>query len=191
MAGYPFRPTRSSRGVLNCRALWSFRGARSANPEIQRSLDRDSGFALRAPRNDGLGHHVSTNPVLDPLARNPCARAAAPDRIPSSFSISRDEVRLNSLASKPSVARYSDTGSASADAISFTALSYSVSISAMNRLAALRRRNPSPECGRSGWCDSRARAANSPMRRAACRRVPRTKTAPRRAPNTARAKRGP
>ena len=43
--------------------------------------------------------------------------------VPRKPGMSRDEVRLNSLASLPSVARYSDTGSAAADAISFTALS--------------------------------------------------------------------
>ena len=58
--------------------------------------------------------------------------------VPRKPGMSRDEVRLNSRASTPSVARYNDTGSVSAEAISFTALSYSVSISAMKRLAALR-----------------------------------------------------
>ena len=42
---------------------------------------------------------------------------------PRDISIRRDAVRLNSLASGPSVARYSDIGSAAAEAISFTALS--------------------------------------------------------------------
>ena len=68
MAGYPFRPTRSSRGVLNCRSCLDFDQPRvipgrvkDANPESQRLL-------IEIPGNDGMRRHVSTNPVLEPLA---------------------------------------------------------------------------------------------------------------------------
>src|SRR5882757_9430106 len=61
----PFKSRRARLSVLprfrSERA--SFRGASKPNPESQ-----DSGFAPGAPRNDGLRRHVSTNPVLDPLA---------------------------------------------------------------------------------------------------------------------------
>ena len=69
MAGYPFRPTRSSRGVLNCRRCLDFDQATFVIPGWSEGPDpesRDSGFVLRTPRNDCV--YVSTNPVLEPLA---------------------------------------------------------------------------------------------------------------------------
>src|SRR5215467_9190925 len=66
---------------------------------------------------------VSTMPAFDPEAvtvRPPWGKARyACDPI----SMRRDAVRLNSCASKPSVATYSADGSAAAEAISLTALS--------------------------------------------------------------------
>jgi len=47
-------------------------------PGISRRNFQISGFALRAPRNDGSGDYVSTKPVLDPLAAEsfrPCGSA--------------------------------------------------------------------------------------------------------------------
>src|SRR5882757_2539769 len=62
----PFKSRRARLSVLprfrSERAPFRAR-AKRANPE-----SRDSGYATSAPRNDGLRRHVSTNPVLDPLA---------------------------------------------------------------------------------------------------------------------------
>jgi hypothetical protein len=73
----PFdRPVQAGQGSIV--GLSSFRGASGASePGIQlHALFLDSGFAPRgAPRNDAP--HVSTSPVLDPLAAEslrPCGR---------------------------------------------------------------------------------------------------------------------
>ena len=111
MAGYPFRMTGSSQGM----------------PDSLRCLDFDQvchgAPRPRAPPTVIAGDYVSTNPVLDPLAAESYLALPHGRKDSELISISRDAVRLNSLASTPSVARYSDTGSASAEAISFTALS--------------------------------------------------------------------
>src|SRR5690349_12848515 len=78
---------------------------------------------LRFARNDRETVQVSTNPVVDPLAAESLCPWGSARYDSELISIRRDEVRLNSLASLPSVARYSASGSASAEAISFTALS--------------------------------------------------------------------
>src|SRR5690349_16049642 len=87
----------------------SFRGARQREPGIHLSARLAarwiSGLTLRVPRNDEGETYVSTSPVVEPLADEslcPCGSARYDSEL---ISIRRDDVRLNSLASLPSVAR--------------------------------------------------------------------------------------
>src|SRR5437763_13090130 len=115
----PFKPWAGS--IVG---LQSFRDApfwaQARNPATHST----AGFPRsRQEARPGMTDHVSTRPVVEPLAAEslrPCGSARYDCEL---ISISREAVRLNSLASLPSAARYSDIGSASAEAISFTALS--------------------------------------------------------------------
>ena len=63
MAGYPFRPDRSSRAVVNCRSCLDFGHVR-----LRFSSATEANDPVDVARNDMHSPYVSTSPVLDPLA---------------------------------------------------------------------------------------------------------------------------